>query len=400
MAAATATARVTFGMVLRFPGVAGPFAASLLGRLPMGAVGLVLILRTRELTGSYAIGGLAAGIFALFNGLSAPALGRLIDARGQTGILLGGAFVNAAALLAFAALPAGTGAAPVLALAALTGAAQPPLGSCLRALWTEMVRDPGVRHAVYALESAVLEGVYIAGPVLIVGGIGAISTQAAVVACAFFGLAGTLVFVLTPASRGWRPTGDRAPGRAGALADRRLLLLLGILTLVALSFSIIEVAVPALCEAAGSVRASGLVLGIWGAGSLAGGLIASRGSAPADPARRFAWLLAGLAVGTLPLVFASGIASLAGLVFLAGLGIAPSLAMAMSLVGQIAPTGTVTEAFTWVGTAMGTGFAVGGALGGAIVEGSGASAGFAAAAAAVACAAVLARGARAALHAA
>lgn len=395
---ATATARVTFGSVLRFPGVAGPFAASLLGRLPMGAVGLVLILRTRELTGSFAVGGLAAGVFALLNGLSGPALGRLVDARGQTGVLLGGALLNAAALLVFAALPGSTGSAPVLLLAALIGAAQPPLGSCLRALWADMVSDPGVRHAVYALESAVLEGAYIAGPVLIVGGIGAISTPAAVVACAFFGLAGTLVFALTSASRAWRPSGTRAAGRAGALADRRILLLLGILTFVALSFAIIEIAVPALCEREGSVRAAGVVLGIWGLGSLTGGVVSGRTSAPSDPERRFAWMLAALALGTLPLVLASGIVSLAGLVFLAGLAIAPSLAGAMGLVGQIAPAGTVTEAFTWVGTAMGMGFAIGGALGGAIVQGSGASAGFAAAAGAAAGAALLARGARAALR--
>ena len=398
--ATIASARVSFGDVLRFPGVAGPFAASLLGRLPMGAVGLVLILRTRELTGSYAAGGLAAGVFALFNGVSAPMLGRVIDARGQTGVLIGGAFINAVALAAFAALPSGTGSAPVLALAAVIGAATPPLGSCLRALWTEMVGDPQVRHAVYAMESAVLEAVYIAGPVLLVGGIGAISTQAAVIACAFFGLAGTLVFALTHASRAWRPTGTRAAGRAGALADRRILLMLAILLLVALSFAIIEVAVPALCEREGSVRAAGLVLGIWGLGSLVGGVISTRTGAPADPTVRFSWLLAGLALGTAPLVFATGIASLAGLIFLAGLGIAPSLAAALGLVGQIAPTGTVTEAFTWVGTAMGVGFAVGGALGGAIVEGSGGTAGFATAAAAAAAAALLARSARAALRAA
>jgi Major Facilitator Superfamily len=396
---ATAT-RVSFGAVLRAPGVAGPFAASLLGRLPMGAVGLVFILRTRELTGSYAVGGLAAGVYALFNGISAPALGRLIDARGQTGVLLGGALVNAGALAAFAALPAGTGSGPLLALAATTGAAQPPLGSCLRALWSDMVGDPAVRHAVYAMESAVLEGVYIAGPVLIVGGIGALSIQAAVGACAVFGLAGTLVFALTSASRTWRPTGTRPPGRAGALAHRGMLALLGILALVGLSFAIIEVAVPALCEREGSARAAGLVLGLWGLGSLVGGVLYGRSAAPADPAARFAWLLAALAVGTVPLVLASGIASLAGLMFVAGLAIAPSLAAAMGLVGELAPSGTVTEAFTWLGTAIGVGFAAGGALGGAVVQGSGAPAGFAAAAVAVAGAAAMAHSGRAALSAA
>ncbi|MDP9294248.1 MAG: MFS transporter, partial [Actinomycetota bacterium] len=115
--------------------------------------------------------------------------------------------------------------------------------------------------------------------------------MAAVGACAFFGLAGTLVFALTPASRTWRPTGTRPPGRAGALARRGMVALLGILALVGLSFAIIEVAVPALCEREGSARAAGLVLGLWGLGSLVGGVLYGRSAAPADPAARFAWLL-------------------------------------------------------------------------------------------------------------
>ena len=73
-------------------------------------------------------------------------------------------------------------------------------------------------------------------------------------------------------------------------------------------------------------------------------------------------------------MFASGIASLGRVDLPRRPRHRPSLAAALSLAGRLAPGGTVTEAFTWVGTAMGMGFAVGGALGGAIVEGSGASA--------------------------
>src|SRR6185436_12879005 len=103
-------------------GAAAPFVASLIGRLPMGAVGLVFILRTNEITGSFALGGLATGAYALSIGILAPAMGRLIDLKGQTRVLLACGTVYAAALTLFAALPDDAGIAPILALAALTGA--------------------------------------------------------------------------------------------------------------------------------------------------------------------------------------------------------------------------------------------------------------------------------------
>src|SRR3954451_3658160 len=70
--------------VLRSPGVTRVFAASLLGRIPAGALGLLLILRVRELGGGYAGGGAIAGAFSLGYATAAPLVGRLVDARGQT----------------------------------------------------------------------------------------------------------------------------------------------------------------------------------------------------------------------------------------------------------------------------------------------------------------------------
>ena len=101
-------------------------------------------------------------------------------------------------------------------------------------------------------------------------------------------------------------------------------------------------------------------------------------------------LLAALAAGTLPLVLASGVVSLAALMFVAGIAIAPALAAVHSLTGQLAAHGTVTEAYTWLGTGMGSGIAIGAALGGAVVEGAGTTEAFALAACAVALGAVLA----------
>jgi predicted MFS family arabinose efflux permease len=82
-------------------------------------------------------------------------------------------------------------------------------------------------------------------------------------------------------------------------------------------------------------------------------------------------LLAAVALGTLPLVLAAGVVSLGALIFLAGIAIAPALAAVHSLAGRLAARGTITEAYTWLGTGMGAGIAAGAALGGAVVEGSG-----------------------------
>src|SRR4051795_7146073 len=90
--------------VLRTPGVARVFAASLLGRIPAGALGLVLILRVRELGGGYADGGAVAGAFSLGYATAAPLVGRLVDARGQTRVLAATA-VAVGAALAPGALP-------------------------------------------------------------------------------------------------------------------------------------------------------------------------------------------------------------------------------------------------------------------------------------------------------
>jgi predicted MFS family arabinose efflux permease len=153
---------------------------------------------------------------------------------------------------------------------------------------------------------------------------------------------------------------------------------------------IIEVAVPALCQAAGKPSATGFILGLWGLGSLIGGVVAGRLAAAEDPGRRVIVLLAALAAGTAPLVLADGVLSLGVLIFVAGIAIAPALAAVHSLTGQLAAVGTTTEAYTWLGTGMGAGIAIGASLGGAVVEGAGTWEAFLLSACAVALAAVVA----------
>ncbi|MGX6449792.1 MFS transporter, partial [Patulibacter sp. S7RM1-6] len=90
--------------VLRVPGALAVLLTSLLAQLPVGALGLLFVLHTRDATGTYASGGAVTAAFALALGVSGPILGRLADRIGPTRILRVGAPLAAAALTAQALL--------------------------------------------------------------------------------------------------------------------------------------------------------------------------------------------------------------------------------------------------------------------------------------------------------
>lgn len=367
--------------VLRIPGSARLFAASMVARTPTTALGLVFVLRTRELTGSFAAAGLAAGSYALAAAVSAPALGRAADRHGPLAVLLPAALLSALGLVAFAALPAGAPLASVLASAGVTGVAVPPVGPCLRTLWPAVLGDRTLAHAAFALESAVLEITYIAGPVLIAGAIGAWSTAAAALVSAALLLAGTLVFAAARPVREWRPM-KHVGERSGPLRAPGVRALAVVFALVGIAFGAVEVGVPATADAAGQAHTAGLLLGVWGLGSLLGGLAAARARPPVDRVRRLCVLLALLAAGHLLLAVPAGLVGLAALLLLAGATIAPAFGMANSLVDDVAPPGAITEAFTWLSTGIAAGVAAGSALAGALADDAGAGAAFALAGAA------------------
>jgi hypothetical protein len=82
---------------------------------------------------------------------------------------------------------------------------------------------------------------------------------------------------------------------------------------------------------------------------------------------------------------------------LAGLFIAPSFAAELALVGELAPSGKLTEAFTWLALAVVLGVGAGNALAGVLVEGAGVAAAILAASACVAAGALIALARRATL---
>jgi MFS family permease len=393
LAAASPTLDVVYREILRTPGILPVLLTSVVARLPVGALGLIYVLRTREITGSYAAGGLVAAAQAVAYGIGSPVLGRLMDRRGQTAIIPPAAIVGGLALAGFAALPDGAPLWSAIALASVAGAAVAPLSACQRAIWNDRLA-PATRPAAYALDSVVFELVYIAGPLLLVTGVGAWSLRAAAAVAAALAVGGSLAFAVTRLSREWRPHAERSDDPLGALRGagvRTILLTLGVF---AVAIAVIEIGVAAFTQRAGAPNTVGVMLGLWGVGSMIGGLVAGHLRATGDPARRLAWLMAGLAAATMPIALARDLWAMGAAMVLAGLFIAPALALAFSLLSDIAPTGTVTEAHTLVGTGFGVGIAGGSALGGWMVQHGSTTTAFAVAAVAmIVSAAVLAAGA-------
>jgi MFS family permease len=380
----------TYLDVLRTPGVSRLLGSAVVGRMPTAMAGLAIVLLVREAGGSYGVAGLVAGAYSVAVGLTSPLLGRLVDRVGQTRVLVATALTSA---LCFCGLAAAGQAAspPVLALlAALAGASIPPVGACMRALWSDLLGQGGQLQAAFAVESIVQELMFVVGPPLVALLAARFSPAAAVLGTAVLLLVGVGVFATTPASRAWRGQ-RRAADWAGPLRSPGIRAVLVTIVLLAGAFGTVEVAVVAVAERLGSRSMAGPLLALWAVGSIVGGLAFGSKESSREPERRLIGLLALVVAGIALLAVAAGMVQLGAGMVVAGLGIAPAIACLYLLVDRLAPRGTVTEAFTWVTTAFAAGFAGGNALGGALAHRAGTDAAFLVAAGGVAAATLLAR---------
>jgi MFS family permease len=202
-------------------------------------------------------------------------------------------------------------------------------------------------------------------------------TGSALVVAAAILTASVAGFACSEASRRWRPV-PMATARARPLSSGNLRVLVTALVGVGVLFGATEVAVTALSTTLGAPGAAGLLLGLWGLGSLSGGVVTARSAGgAAQTGRGLAVLLVALGAGHAALAVADGHWLVLGaLIIAAGSMIAPILATSYGMVERVAPTGTRTEAFAWLATATAAGTAIGAALAGVLVDARGAGAGF------------------------
>jgi MFS family permease len=360
-----------YAAILRTRHVAPLLAASMVARLPFGMFALALVLYMAEERGSFAVAGLVDGAFGIGAAIGSPLQSRAIDRLGQRRVMLPLAVVDAGATATLIALTE-TGA-PTVALTACAlvgGLAIPNIGAALRTLWPELLRRRNeLLSAAFALDSVAIEVLFTLGPLIAAAIIAVVSPVAALALSAACTLIGVALFVAQPPSRDWRPADDGPRhGLLGALRSSgvRTLALAG--APVGFCFGAVEISLPAFASEHGAPEWAGALLSVWAAASAIGGLTYGAQTFRMPLVSVYLRLAALLPLGFLPALAAPSVALMALLILPAGLLIAPLGAAINQLVGEIAPAGAVTEAYTWPVTALIAGFAAGTAVGGSLVE--------------------------------
>ena len=155
-------------------------AFSIAGRMPIGIAGLAILLFVQARSGSFTFAGTTSALYVLGLGVVAPFLGRLIDRLGPTPVLTICAVLYPAALVGLTALVLNSAStAGIYASAMLAGATLPPISACIRAMYPRLLKDASLLHTAYSVDSALVEAVFILGPALVAGALGACAIAAA-----------------------------------------------------------------------------------------------------------------------------------------------------------------------------------------------------------------------------
>jgi predicted MFS family arabinose efflux permease len=251
----------------------------------------------------------------------------------------------------------------------------------VRVLWRRILDREGF-NALVTLDASLQELAFMTGPLVLISMASATGAAAALTAAGvLLGLC-SAVFALLPETR--RLGGpardhdlDTTRPAGGALSAPGVRLLLVVATMMGIAFGATELSIVTRAEDLDAKSATGLLFALWGVGSFIGGILWTRAhTASRDPVRAMFLLIVVCGVTSLPLGAAPTIAVLGLGLAVTGVAIAPLFGVLYSLMGDIAPPGTLTEAFTLETSAITGGLALGSATAGAVASGVGAPATF------------------------
>ncbi|MFJ4255014.1 MFS transporter [Microbacterium sp. NPDC090003] len=345
--------------LLRTPGVARMIAAQLTARFPNGMSSLAILLHVEQQTGSYGAAGLVLAATSVGQAVAGPVTSRWMGAWGMRRVLTLTLSVCVIAVLCLALLPLSLPG--YMALGLIAGLSTPPVQSAVRTIYPKLVNAKQLTP-LFSLDASLQEIIWILAPVIITLVSTQVGTTQGLLLVAVFLIGGGSWFILSPeVGRVRIPRSRSALGKVVLKPPVLMATMIGFLLIGACSA--VEVGVVATFEH-GSLEA-GLVLAVFAAGSLAGGL--SFGHIPIGPwamARRLTIVTVGLALTMVSL----NVFWLGGTLILAGIGIAPALAVLFAITTASVKFSETAEAFGWAGTGQLIGAAAGSAVAGFLVD--------------------------------
>lgn len=381
--------------------LAGPLyvAVAFVGRLPLAMAQMGALLLVAGTTGSYGLGGAAAGALAVANAVGAPVAGALADRVGQRPVVLVQSLLGGAGLLLLVALTrTEAGPALVIASAALAGAAMPQIGPLARVRWRPITRAQGSRQprlmeAAFSYEGAADEASFVLGPALLGLLVVVASPALALVVAASVLLVFGCAFALHPTAR-LAHTHRAAVDSAARLVTGVFVVLLVVQLLIGVVFGSIQTGTTVLATLAGQAGVAGLVHASLGVGSVVAGLAVAALPARIGYATRVLVAAVGLALLSAPLLVTDTVPVLFAVVLVLGFVVAPYMISVFMLGERAAPPSKVGTAMTLLAAATGIGYAVGSGVAGRLADLHGHLGAFSVTVGAGVCAALLAAAAQ------
>ena len=337
-------------------------AAQLTARFPFGMLSLAFLLHVERVHDSYAAAGLVLGSMSIGQAIAGPLTSRLMGRLGMRRVLTATLIVCAAAIIAMALLPLEIWQFVVIGF--VSGLSMPPVQPAVRTIYPKMVPSSQLTP-LFSLDASAQEIIWVLGPVLTTFVSIQISTVAGILTAAVFLIGGGIWFIASPEVG--RVRIPRSRRRLGVVLTKPPVLLATVVGFLLVgACAAVEAGVVAVFGEGGVE--SGIVLAIFAAGSLLGGL--TLGHIPISrwaTARRMLIVTVGMGLAA----FSTDFWWLSITLFLAGVGIAPALAALFTITASSVKFSDTAEAYGWVGTGQLIGAALGSAIAGVQIDQSG-----------------------------
>ena len=361
----------------RQPGVPGLMAVALLTRMPVGMIGLALLLHLRESLGSFAVAGILSGIYFISLAIGGPIQGRIMDRSGPRKVVWVTSAVHPMALIAVLLLADARAPLAAIAMAGVVaGVFATPKMVLIRTLWRHRFADEENRRRAFSLDAVLVELNFTLGPAIVAAVVAAAGARAAFATAIGVSIASILLFLASPVLRHFPGGTQEERHLLGPLREGQLVAVFVATLGFTAAVGLVDVGYPAYAASVGATAFGGVLLALNAFGSAVGGAIFGGLRFRASVERQFVLVVGCMALPLAAHLLVDSLAAFCVAAFVTGLTIAPAIACQSVLVSRLAPAKYATEAFTWSSTSIVAGLGAGMALGGWLSESSGAKAPF------------------------
>ena len=350
--------KVSYKELFKAPGVISLVISQLYARFPFGMLSLAFVIHIQQVTGSYAIAGIALGAETIGASVSGPVLGRLMAKFGVRRVIASATAVTVCAFLAMAWVDPQP--LTLIFLGLVVGLSSPPIQPAARTIYP-MITPKKLLKSLYTLDATAQEILWVLGPLLATLVAAQIGNLTMLYTLAVIQITGTIWFLLNKSVATAKiPKSEGQVGKVLKNPAVTSVTLLGLLFVG--SFAGIEVGAVALFDK----TIAGAMIATFSVGSFIGGFWLG----PKIKGRFALTIYLGIVLLGYSLVFVAPTNPLwMGLsLLIAGLGVAPALGYLSLVIAQGTKPSETAEAYGWTTTGQLVGFSAGSALAGIAID--------------------------------